>query len=151
MERWLSDYIKIHRQEWATVMFRKYLKPKDLHRVCFINKIHFDYRLERQLKIIQRLSTQNCHDCIRHQPLFSSEEKDCKRKHCWASIEYNFKSDIIFYDVPGNRNGKLTHQVYIDSIPKLVVKLWITAEKNFDLEDDSDLGHSLSQKNPVSK
>ena len=34
----------------------------------------------------------------------------------------NFKSDIYFYDVPGNSNGKMTHQVYIDFILELVVK-----------------------------
>ena len=31
-------------------------------------------------------------------------------------VGYNFKSDIYFIDFPGNKNGKMTHQVYIDSI-----------------------------------
>lgn len=51
---------------------------------------------------------------------------------------YNFKSDIIFYDVPGNKIGKLTHQVYIDFILEPVVKPWITAGEDFVLEEDGD-------------
>lgn len=42
----------------------------------------------------------------------------------------------IFYDVPGNKNGKLTHQVFIDSILEPVVKPWITVGEDFVLEED---------------
>ena len=63
-------------------------------------------------------------------------------------MDYNFKSDIIFYDVPGNKNGKLTHQVYIDSILEPVVKFWITAGEDFVLEEDGDSGHGPSKKIP---
>lgn len=41
-------------------------------------------------------------------------EKDKKRYHCWAAVGHNFKSDIPFYEVSGNTNGKMSQQVYID-------------------------------------
>ena len=131
MKGWLLDRAKAHRQEWATVMYRKYPKPEDWHRVRFSDEVHFGYGLEGQLRIIWRPGTRYRHDCIQHQPPPPSEEKDRKRKHCWAAVGYNFKSDIIFYDVPGNKNGKLTHQVYTDSILEPVVKPRITAGEEF--------------------
>ena len=67
----------------------------------------------------------------------------------WAAVEYNFKSDIIFYDVPGNKNGKLTHQVYINSILEPVVKAWIMAGEDFVLQEDGDSGHGPGKKKPV--
>ncbi len=82
---------------------------------------------------------------------FQVKKKDRKRKHCWAAVGYNFKLDIIFYDVPGNKNGKLTHQVQIDSILEPVVKPWITAGEDFVLEEDGDSDHGPSKKNPVRK
>lgn len=56
-------------------------------------------------------------------------------------IGYNFKSDITFYEVPGNSNGKMTHQVYIDSILEPVVKPWLERGDDFVLEEDGDSGH----------
>ena len=57
-------------------------------------------------------------------------KKDRKRKHCWAAVGYNFKSDIIFYDVPNNSNGKMTHQVHINFILEPVVKPWLNEVTN---------------------
>ena len=42
--------------------------------------------------------------------------------HCWTAIGYNTKSDLVFSNVPGNSNGKMTHQIYIDSIFNPVIK-----------------------------
>ncbi len=39
------------------MMFKKYLKPEDWHRVRFSDEVHFGYRLEGQLQIIQRPDT----------------------------------------------------------------------------------------------
>ena len=64
---------------------------------------------------------------------------------CWAAVGFNFKSDIIFYDVPGNRDGKMTHQVYIDSILEPVVKPWPDRDDDFVLEEDGDSGHSTGR------
>ena len=64
MKGWLSDRAKTYRQEWAIVIYRKYLKPEDWHCVCFIDEVHFGYGPERQLRIIWRPSTRYYHDCI---------------------------------------------------------------------------------------
>ena len=42
------------------------------------------------------------------------EERDKKRHHCWAAVGHDFKSDMCFYEVPGNTNGKMSQRVYSD-------------------------------------
>lgn len=65
-------------------------------------------------------------------------------------VGYNFKSDIYFYGVPGNKNGKMTHQVYIDSILEPIVRPWLEDKQDFVLEEDGDSGHGgTGRKNPV--
>jgi len=61
----------------------------------------------------------------------------------------------VYYSVLGNLNGKMSHQVYIDSILEPVVKPWIQAVSAgtidpFILEEDGDSGHGGGKKmNPV--
>ena len=62
---------------------------------------------------------------------------------------YNFKSDIYFYDVPGNTNRNMSQQVYINQILELVVKPWLDAGEDFALEEDGDSGHGPGKANPV--
>jgi hypothetical protein len=40
-------------------------------------------------------------------------------------VGYNFKSELTFYNTPGNQNGKLSLKVYRDSILEPVVKPWL--------------------------
>jgi len=58
--------------------------------------------------------------------------------HCWAAIGYNFKSDIHFYELPGNANGRLSQKAYIEQILGPVVKPWIASNQGFVLEKDGD-------------
>lgn len=64
--------------------------------------------------------------------------KDEKCFHCWVIVGYNFKSDIIFYKVPGNINRKMLLQVYINQILEPVIKPELFRKKNFILEEDDD-------------
>lgn len=65
---------------------------------------------------------------------------------------YNFKSDIYFYELPGNSNGKMTHDVYIKSILNPVIKPWLKGENNFVLKENGDLGHGTGKiRNKVKK
>ena len=82
--------------------------------------MHFGYDSEDQLRIIKQFGTRYRWDCIQHRDV--SSEKDRKRKHAWAAVGFNFNSDIYFYDVSGNSNDKMTHQVYIDFILEFVVQ-----------------------------
>ena len=48
-----------------------------------------------------------------------STKEDCKengqkRIHCWAAIGWNFKSDLFYYTMRTNQNGKLSRQAYLD-------------------------------------
>jgi hypothetical protein len=64
-------------------------------------------------------------------------------------VGYNFKSDIIFYKVPGNKNGKMSQRVYIDLILQPHVLPKIEKDERFVLEEDRDLGYSLGKNNLV--
>ncbi|KAF1954894.1 hypothetical protein CC80DRAFT_536656 [Byssothecium circinans] len=77
------------------------------------------------------------------------DEKALKKQHSWASVGHNFKSPIHFYNVPGNKNGKISLKVYRDSILKPIVKPWIDRGDDFVLKEDNDSGHGIGQRNIV--
>ena len=129
--------------EFARVMLKKYPKPEDWSRVRFSDEVHFGYGPEGQLRIIRQPGTRYRWDCIQHRD--PPPGKDRKRMHCWAAAGYNFKSELVFYDVPGNSNGKMTYQVYIDSILNPFVKSWLDRGDDFVLEEDGDSGHGTGR------
>lgn len=75
----------------------------------------------------------------------SQNEDDNKRLYYWAAVGYNFKSLIICYNVPTNKNGKMSHKVYIDSILEPVVSQWCLENTLWCLEEDSNSGYGKSQ------
>ncbi len=135
------------RKTWAQTIKEKYPKPEDWYRVRFSDEVHFGYGLQGKLCIIRKSGEQYCPDCIQEEK--ESEEKDKKRHHYWATVGHDFQSDIYFYEVPGNTNGKMSQRVYIDQILQLIVKPWIKAYHDYVLEEDSDLGHGLGKSNIV--
>jgi hypothetical protein len=130
-------------------MLNKYSKKENWFRVRFSDEVHFDYESEKQLHIIRKSGTRYRWDCIQHRD--SSSEKDRKRLHCWTAMSYNFKSDIHFYDVSSNSNEKMTHQIYINFILELVVKLWLKRENDFVLKEDDDSSHDTSKTRNIVK
>ena len=74
---------------------------------------------------------------------------DIKRKHGWAAVGYDFKSKMILYEVPSNSNGKMSQRVYINSILKPEVKIWIQRGNRFVLEKNNDSGHGPGKSNIV--
>lgn len=54
---------------------------------------------------------------------------------------WNFKSELIFYEVPTNTNGKMSQAVYVNKILEPVVKTWIERGDSFILEEDGESGH----------
>lgn len=62
------------------------------------------------------------------------------------TLGYNFKSELIFYEVPGNSNGKMNQRVYINSILEPIVKPWLKAGEDFVLEKNKDSGHGSDWK-----
>ena len=82
-------------------------------------------------------------DCIQHSDV--PKPKDEQRFHCWATVGYDFKSNITFYEIPENTNGKMSLQVYIDQILEPVVKPWLLEKQDFVLKEDGDSGHGKAK------
>ncbi len=144
---WVSSQMAERRKKYARKMLEKYPKPEDWDRVRFSDEVHFGWGPRGKLRIIRKPGQRYCADCIQYKD--NPDTKDEKRFHCWAAIGYNFKSDIYFYDVPTNTNGKMSQRVYIDQILEPVVKPWLEAREDFVLEEDGDSGHGTSQSNIV--
>ena len=96
--------------------------------------------------IIRRSGTRYRQACVQHKDL--PKNKDLKRKHCWAAVEYNFKFSIYFYET-SSENDKLSHDIYINQILESIVKLWIQSGRDFVLEEDGDIGHESGVDNIV--
>ena len=58
---------------------------------------------------------------------------------------------MIFYDVSTNKSGKITHQVYVDSILEPVVKPWLEADDEIILEENGNSRHGTGRANLVCK
>jgi hypothetical protein len=74
-------------------------------------------------------------------PNRTTRELILERYHCWAAIGWEFKSELVFYDVPTNTNGKMSHLVYRDVILSGIVAQWLARGDKFVLEEDGDSGH----------
>ncbi len=133
--------------EYARKMLEKYSRPKDWDRVRFSDEVHFRGMAQHQLRIIRRPGERYCVECIQHKE--TPKEKDKKRFDCWAAVGYYFKSDLVFYDLPGNTNGKMSLMVYRDQILEHVGKPWLFEGKDFVLEEDSDSGDGKAQNRNI--
>lgn len=144
---WISPRTATKQVDWSTVMLERYPDQEDWHPVRFSNEVHFNYGPQGKLRIIRKPGERYCQDCI--QEADSPKEKDLKQQHCWAAVGHNFKSDIHFYNVPGNGNDKMSMQVYLEQILKPIVKPWIDNHPRFVLKEDSDSGHGTGKSNTV--
>ena len=117
---WVNEKTRKRLVEWASVMLAKYPEPENWNRIRFSDEVHFGWGPQDKLNIIRKPGQRYCQDCIQESD--EPDEKDKKRHHCWAAAGHNFKSDIYFYNVAGNTNGKMSQRVYIDSILEPIVK-----------------------------
>lgn len=62
-------------------------------------------------------------------------------------MRWNFKSELVYYEVPGNKNRKMSQGVYIDSILEPVFKPWLETEEDLVLEKDGDSGQGSRKSN----
>ena len=60
--------------------------------------------------------------------------------HAWAAVGWDFKTDLIFYE-PGNSNGAISHEVYVNQILEKEVRKWVEQGDDFVLEQDGAGGH----------
>ncbi|KAF1815643.1 hypothetical protein P152DRAFT_496270 [Eremomyces bilateralis CBS 781.70] len=89
--------------------------------------------------IIRRPGERYCPQCVQRQ---GEVEQNAKNNvHVWGAVGYNFKSDLVTYDVPSNTTGEMAQQTYIDSILDPIVNPWIQNGHDFVLEEEQDSGH----------
>jgi len=146
-KNYLKPTTKQRRVEYARVMLERYPQPKDWYHVRFSDESHFGYGPECQDYIKRKRGT-------RYEVRNISEKrqpvaKDQRRLHAWAAVGFNFKSNLYFYNVPSNTNGKLSLQIYRDCILEPVVKSWLLEGHDFVLEEDNDSGHGTGRDNIV--
>ncbi|KAF2033422.1 hypothetical protein EK21DRAFT_86230 [Setomelanomma holmii] len=60
-------------------------------------------------------------------------------------------SDLTFYEIKNNTNGKMTQRAYIDQILEPVVKPWLERGDDFVLEEGGNSGHGPGKSNIVRK
>ena len=150
---WCSPSHSEQRVKWAHNALFLRPKPEDWDNVRSSDESHAGFASEGKVYVTRKSGTRACASCIQHVASESKEERNAKRKHFWAAVGYNFKSDLVFYEVSGNKNGKLTHQVYIDKILESVIKPWLADVKinkyQFTFEEDGDSGHGIGKSNIV--
>ena len=109
---WCNRRLQERRKEFATVTDDRYPQPEDWQNTRFSDECHFGWGPQGKLWIIRKPGTRYYQDCIQHVQKEPEDEADRKRHHVWAAIGYNFRSDLTFYDVPGNKNGKMSKRIY---------------------------------------
>jgi hypothetical protein len=124
----------------------------DWHSVHFFDEVNCCVGLQGKLRIIWKPREHHCSDYIQEQ-LNREEERKWKTSYIWTAVRYNFKSDIHFYKTPGNKNGKLSLQVYLNQILDPVVKPWLkSTQPDLILKEDNNSGHvESSASNIVAK
>lgn len=128
-------------------MLVRYPDPEDWDCVRFSDEVQFCWGPQHHLRIIRKPGQHYRVDCIQHSD--ASKPKDEKRFYCWAAVGYDFKSDLTFYEVPRNTNGKTSLQIYIDQILEPVVKPWLLEKQDFVLEEDGDSGHGKAKNRNI--
>lgn len=149
---WIDPKLAAMRVQYATNMLSRYPKAEDWYHVRFSDEVHFGWGPEGYIRIIRHRGRhwRNHPECIhRKETRDTGNEDDNKRVHYWAAVGRNFKSPLIRYEVPSNKNGKMSYRVYIDSILEPVVSKWCLEDQPWTLEEDGDSGHGKGAKPSV--
>jgi len=142
---WVSPSNAARRVKAAHLALSYRPNPEDWHDIRWTDECHFCILQSGKIQIIRKPGERYCPDCIYHPP---EDENDppVERYHVWAAVGWNFKSELRFYQVPTNTNGKMNLQIYRDEILEGVVKQWLNAGEQFVMEEDGDSGHGTGQK-----
>ena len=141
---WVAEKEATRRVDWCKYMLAKYPKPEDWKRVRFSDEVHFGLGPKERLHVIRKPGERYCKACmdIRLPP----DQCDSKKVHAWGAVGYGFKSDLVFYEIPSNTNGKMTQSVYLNEILEPVIGKWLAEGHNFVLEEDRDSGHGCGER-----
>ena len=83
-------------------------RPEDWHDVHFSDESHFGFGDPGRTYISRRRGAREAYKPENLQEQREPNELDKKCLHVWGAVGYNFKSELVFYTVPSNRNGKIT-------------------------------------------
>jgi hypothetical protein len=146
---WVSKDLAERRVEFAKRMLVKYPNPDQWKRVRFSDEVHFSLGPQGKLMIIRKPGERYCRNYIQEER--EPEEIDKKKLHAWAAVGFNFKSELVFYTIPSNSNGKMTIKVYAEEILEKHVKSWLDRGDDFVLEEDRDSSHGIGSKSKNAK
>lgn len=146
---YIDKDLREHRVAWAQHMLAKYPTPEHWKHVRFSDEVHFGLGPQGRLWIWRKRGDRYCNSCIQYED--NPNELDKKKLHAWAAVGYNFKSDLVFYNIPTNTNGKMTLQDYEHQILEPIVKPWLDKKEEFVLEEDQDSGHGTGKINNVKR
>ncbi|KAF1815700.1 hypothetical protein P152DRAFT_383623, partial [Eremomyces bilateralis CBS 781.70] len=124
----------------AKLWLDKYPTPDHWKYIRFSDEVHFGMGPQGKLVIIRKRGERYCPKCIQR-----AEERDDAEKlkvYAWAAVGYDFKSPLTFYEIPTNKNGKMTQDVYPKEILQMEVQEWVDRGDFFVLEEDQDSGHA---------
>lgn len=156
LPKWVNPALQKKRKACCKTMLARYPDKEDWYHVRWSDECHFGWGPEGKIWIIRKAGTRYCPECIQHvQERPKNEGKNQKRYHVWAAVGQDFESDLTFYNVSGNTNGKMSLEVYRNKILEPVVKPWTLQARNglidpFVLEEDGDSGHGTGKNNIVS-
>jgi hypothetical protein len=103
---WILKATAKNRVSFASTMLVRYPERESWYNVRFSDEMHSGFGPQHTLHIIRRPGERHCPDCIQHAS--EPDDKDQKRQHNWAAAGHNFKSQIVFYEVLTNSNGKMS-------------------------------------------
>ena len=148
---WIDEKNCALRISWAQTMLQRYPTKEHWRLVRFSDETHFGWGPASKQLIIRRKGTQwrGHPDCVVRQETRSKSKKEAqmKRVHYWGAISFDFKSELIRYDMDGNQNGKLTQQAYIDQILEPEVSKWCSNRSEWVLKEDNDSGYRNKDSN----
>lgn len=81
---------------------------EDWRDIRFSDEWHAMCGQSRQVHVIRRPGERYCPACIQEEQIPARKDDSRFTAHFWGAIGYNFKSELIQYDVPSNDNGKMT-------------------------------------------
>jgi hypothetical protein len=95
----ISDEERARRIEFAKRILAKYSNLEDWIRFRFSDEVLFGLGLQGRIMIIQKLGERYYPKCI------IEEREPDKKLHAWAAVGYDFKSELVFYEIPSKRDS----------------------------------------------
>ncbi|KAL9036867.1 MAG: hypothetical protein Q9214_005949, partial [Letrouitia sp. 1 TL-2023] len=96
------------RREYAKKMLEERPKPEHWEDVLFTDGCYFGFGPEGKGMIIRREGERYEPKHVQLRGRRPNKEEKPPRVHAWAAVGYNFISNLYFYEVPTNENGKIS-------------------------------------------